>query len=476
MKRDKLKILAVHLQSIDGRDYDERNDFTLVGGPGRMCMQVISLMHESYPKSGQYFEDWYKQSGIKDPVQEAGRLTGLAPEVATEFFGYNKQLSIEQAIKAIEKLRAGGGICFPPEATPPSEVRKKLQEQVERRAKMEGRELKAEEKLDFNDDDEEAARREQQRQEEQEQQEEAEEAEEAEQADDPADDADKEEDDIPAQPASAQVVAEDKEHQVSIPASQAPVEYVFEGDQEKMLAIAISKGDLDTVKLIHGLYKEERADQRRVLFQENFAKAQGEFGDFTKNNKANINGATYAYADLGEVFRVVRGPLNKYGIGIRIVDEEKQEAGYFTARCEIFGHGHMIVNRFTVKLDIMKGSFANDAQKKGAAATYANRYAAYGALGIFPSSEDVDGNTNGSSNGNSNSNSAAQKAATQRKKNFAPVLTTKRLIAAAESMLQGHIKGDGILTDDENKWFEEFVKKWEGVEELPPLSTAHKPP
>lgn len=259
--------------------------------------------------------------------------------------------------------------------------------------------------------------------------------------------------------------------------------YSFENNNEKLLALAIQEGKEKVVELIYNLVEKERRHQGIMKFQESFVKAKSEFLTFKKNKTAKMSGSGYDYADMVEVLRVTTKALTDNGLRMRMVSAEKQIPGYYTARCEIIGYGHVEFNEFTVPIEA-KGGYTNGAQKAGTAATYANRYAAYGALGIFPSNEDTDGKSEG--------DAPAQKS-TKRRTTFAPktdegkipVDTDKPEVAGDPNtgstkttlnMLITHVdsNGNGDLTDAEVKKIRDVLDYIKDKKVLPDAETMQE--
>ncbi len=112
-----------------------------------------------------------------------------------------------------------------------------------------------------------------------------------------------------------------------------------------------------------------------------FVKAQSEFGPVTKNSK----GYNYTYAQLDQIFNVVRPPLNKNGI---CISQHTDENNILYTRLR-HSSGQWIESR--VKLpEPTSDNKRSLEQAWGSSVTYMRRYQILAILGINPESEDDD--------------------------------------------------------------------------------------
>ena len=120
------------------------------------------------------------------------------------------------------------------------------------------------------------------------------------------------------------------------------------------------------------------------------AKAQADFPELIKNQKADTGKYTYRYVDLAELFKLTRPILNKHGIAVsQLVNTTNNGEGrLIVVDTYLFHEGGGYLHNH-LELPLAKSDHMNYYQSFGTADTYARRYSYESIIGVA-SQEDTD--------------------------------------------------------------------------------------
>ena len=157
--------------------------------------------------------------------------------------------------------------------------------------------------------------------------------------------------------------------------------------KDNLLQLAISK-DLDIEKLreLIALKREEEAYQAKKEFDIHFAEMQKEFEPIGKTEQ----GYEFKYAPLGFMIEKYGPIISKHGFSFRW-REEKIENGK-RVYIVISGWGHMDQNTYFDVPIVTPTKRQNEIQVKGTMSSYGERYTFKAGFGIIEIADDTDGN------------------------------------------------------------------------------------
>ena len=166
---------------------------------------------------------------------------------------------------------------------------------------------------------------------------------------------------------------------------------------ERLLQIALERGDVDAVERMAALYERERADRRRQAFFESMAGFQTEAPQVVKRKEVSTRGGglLYKYAPLDAILAVIQPVALRYGFTHRFetVSANEPAAGVNVACVVTHREGHS--ERTIIHVPPTTGQNTNAAQNAGIALAYGQRYAYVAAYGLALAGEDTDGRTDG---------------------------------------------------------------------------------
>ena len=191
---------------------------------------------------------------------------------------------------------------------------------------------------------------------------------------------------------------ESKEAQMPL-ADLAPV--VFEGYENKMMAMAIQGGNIDMLERLLKARAAEEERQARIAFEQAFSRMRAELPAIVKKKDVSIRDKkAYSYAPVEEIQRLCDPIIYKHGFSY----SWKEESIYGSdgkptgkrVQLDIFGYGHTRSNSFDVpmlgQITSRDGNAVTNAvQAAGAMSTYGRRYTFVSGFGVVVEGEDSDG-------------------------------------------------------------------------------------
>lgn len=160
-------------------------------------------------------------------------------------------------------------------------------------------------------------------------------------------------------------------------------------DPMALLTMAVQRGaDVGTLERLAALRDKFLAEKARKAYFDSLAAFQRECPVIVKTSKVLVGGSErYRYAPIDRIIKVVGPLLEKHGFAYQ--RDSKIEQGWVEAIVTItHREGHSETKSFRVPSESKAGM--SEAQKYGAALTFADRYAFCGALGIKTGEEDTD--------------------------------------------------------------------------------------
>jgi len=153
--------------------------------------------------------------------------------------------------------------------------------------------------------------------------------------------------------------------------------------------------DIETIKIMADLYREERADQRRMEYSIAMTKAQTEMRPVatdSSNKQTHSKYASYAALD-----KAVRPIYTKYGFGLSFDTDVSPVDGCVRVLCDVsHSGGHSTTHKIDMPAD-GKGAKGGDVMTKthatGAATSYGMRYLLKMIFNLSVGEDDTDGNT-----------------------------------------------------------------------------------
>jgi len=159
-----------------------------------------------------------------------------------------------------------------------------------------------------------------------------------------------------------------------------------------LITSAVEKGlDADSISKLYDLHERSCARYEQQRFTEAIGAFQEECPPVPKRGKAEISSAgfSYRYAQLDDIERIVRPVLHKHRLSYTF-DSETID-GFLHCTCILrHAEGHTETARFAVPPDKRDNRSISEAQKSGAALTYARRQSLTMALGLRIDDPDTD--------------------------------------------------------------------------------------
>lgn len=165
------------------------------------------------------------------------------------------------------------------------------------------------------------------------------------------------------------------------------------GSPANLLRIAIeNKADVSQLKELMDLQDRWLAQKAKKNFLASISQFQADVPEIKKTKVADYGQgkAKYKFADIADVDKAIKAPMQKNGLSKRW--EVKDDADKLIVSC-IISHvdGHSETTTMSSLKDNSPGK--NEIQMRASAITYLKRYTMTSALGITTADEDVDGAT-----------------------------------------------------------------------------------
>lgn len=156
-------------------------------------------------------------------------------------------------------------------------------------------------------------------------------------------------------------------------------------DPLAILSLAVERGaDPDQLEKLLALQERYERNQAAKAFGDAFAEFQ-RLCPAIRKERAPTSGPSYTYASFDDVMRVAAPLLAQCKLSVSFSTEQNEKS--LTIVCRVRHGTHCEEATFSVPVPDMR---VNDAQKYGAALSYAKRYAICAALNIVVTDEDDD--------------------------------------------------------------------------------------